>query len=303
MGVDAMRNKTSGGNNVALGTGAMANNIIGGNNTAVGVDAGSASTGSGNVFLGYTAGQNETGNNKLYISNDNSNSDNALIYGEFDTDKLRVNNMLGIGMQPLSVGASDEYAQLQIKQKSSQRGLGITRADNTDRWEFAVSNVSSDLELYYNNTFKGLFAKGGGNYIPSDRRLKKDIIEYAPVLSKINRLQAFNYHYLDNNNDDPLSSGFMAQDVQQLFPDAVTEIQQKNGDKFLGINYQYFTVAAIKGLQEQQVEIENEKLHIDELNVQVKSLEEEVKNEKLKMKNLEDKLAKLEEMVKALMEK
>ena len=30
----------------------------------------------------------------------------------------------------------------------------------------------------------------------------------------------------------------------------------KNGEKRLGINYQYFTVLAIKGLQEQQKEID-----------------------------------------------
>ena len=41
------------------------------------------------VFIGYQAGYNETGSNKLYI--ENSNSTTPLIYGEFDTDLVRIN--------------------------------------------------------------------------------------------------------------------------------------------------------------------------------------------------------------------
>ena len=49
----------------------------------------------------------------------------------------------------------------------------------------------------------------------------------------------------------------MAQDVQQLFPDAVVENSMKDGEKRLGINYQYFTVLAIKAVQEQQQQIQS----------------------------------------------
>jgi len=59
------------------------------------------------------------------------------------------------------------------------------------------------------------------------------------------QLQAYQYRYLDNKPTDNLSNGFMAQDVQKIFPDAVFETEIKNGEKRLGINYQYFTVLAI----------------------------------------------------------
>ena len=59
-------------------------------NTSVGFETGANNlTGSGNVFLGYQAGYNETGSNKLYI--DNSNTSTPLIYGDFDTDKVTIN--------------------------------------------------------------------------------------------------------------------------------------------------------------------------------------------------------------------
>ncbi len=79
------------------------------------------------------------------------------------------------------------------------------------------------------------------------------------------QLQAYQYHYLDNQPTDRFSNGFMAQDVQKIFPDAVVENEMKDGEKRLGINYQYFTVLAIKGLQEQQKEMEQMKLQMKEM--------------------------------------
>jgi hypothetical protein len=50
--------------------------------------------GNNNVFLGSGAGYNETGSNKLYISN--SNTSTPLIYGEFDNQYLEINGDLTI---------------------------------------------------------------------------------------------------------------------------------------------------------------------------------------------------------------
>jgi hypothetical protein len=44
------------------------------------------------VFLGYHSGKNETGSNKLYI--ENSDSATPLIYGEFDTNNVKINGDL-----------------------------------------------------------------------------------------------------------------------------------------------------------------------------------------------------------------
>ena len=51
-------------------------------------------TGQRNIYLGYQAGQNATGNDKLYIENSSSNS--PLIYGEFNNDLVRINGTLNI---------------------------------------------------------------------------------------------------------------------------------------------------------------------------------------------------------------
>jgi len=62
-------------------------------------------TGNANVFIGYSAGNNETGNNKLYIENSSADASHALIYGEFDHDILRTNVEFQIG-NPNTTGYS-----------------------------------------------------------------------------------------------------------------------------------------------------------------------------------------------------
>jgi len=48
----------------------------------------------------------------------------------------------------------------------------------------------------------------------------------------------------------------MAQDVQDLFPEAVSALQDKDGNTRLGLKYQFFSVYAVKAIQEQQTIID-----------------------------------------------
>jgi trimeric autotransporter adhesin len=92
IGSQSLRNNTSGLDNVGVGFASLNSNLTGSSNTTLGAFAGySNSIGSQNVFVGYQAGYNETGSNKLYIENTNANANNALVYGEFDTNLLRIN--------------------------------------------------------------------------------------------------------------------------------------------------------------------------------------------------------------------
>lgn len=91
IGAYTLYNQISGNSNTAVGHAALQNGTAGAGNTAVGDGAGN-STGSNNVFLGKSAGRNETGSEKLYIANTNTTT--PLIYGEFDTAKLEINGSL-----------------------------------------------------------------------------------------------------------------------------------------------------------------------------------------------------------------
>ena len=96
-GDNALGQNTTGNNNVGIGYSSNYYNQEGSQNTIIGSQAGqgpSLHTKSGNIFLGYQAGYNETGNNKLYI--ENSNSDTPLIYGEFDNDIVTINGEMHV---------------------------------------------------------------------------------------------------------------------------------------------------------------------------------------------------------------
>ncbi len=113
IGYYSLYSSTSGNENTAVGLGTLNANSTGSGNVAIGNMAGRSVSGStntivgsyaggndtshnlsGEVFIGYMTGINETNSNRLYI--DNSNTSSPLIYGEFDNDLLRINGTLNI---------------------------------------------------------------------------------------------------------------------------------------------------------------------------------------------------------------
>ncbi len=138
IGYNSLFNNATGGGNATLGFNTLLSNISGSTNTAIGNLAGQANLGSGNVFLGYSAGQNETGSNKLYI--DNSNTSSPLVYGDFNTNLLRVNGTLNINNAysfPLADGTSNQvlrtdglgnvsWATLNGEATTASNGLTLT---------------------------------------------------------------------------------------------------------------------------------------------------------------------------------
>ena len=115
---------------VAIGSNALvnaANNST--RNTAIGAFAGSATTtGNDNVFIGNSAGSAEAGtsSNRLYIENTNADASNALVYGEFDTNILRVNGTLQVN----NPGGANGYALPNVRGTVGQvlqtNGAGAT---------------------------------------------------------------------------------------------------------------------------------------------------------------------------------
>lgn len=116
LGSQSLYANTTGKNNAAMGNKALFYNTTGNNNVAIGSEAGGADTTSknnvyigfqaggsvgdakkdrsDNVFIGYKAGSQETESDKLYI--ENTDSDEPLIYGDFDEDHLKVNGILAV---------------------------------------------------------------------------------------------------------------------------------------------------------------------------------------------------------------
>ncbi|HBU06618.1 MAG TPA: hypothetical protein DEB09_00875, partial [Candidatus Magasanikbacteria bacterium] len=140
---------TSGENNVFLGYEAGYFNNTGRNNIYLGVNAGKNATSSqGNVFLGYEAGLLETRSNKLYI--ENSDSVTPLIYGEFDSDLVRINGQL-------VVTATSSFSTTTITNLLATRGSLSGMSGNISMWTNDLGYVtSSGSILALSSTAEGL---------------------------------------------------------------------------------------------------------------------------------------------------
>lgn len=164
---------TDGSLNTFVGMGA--GNVNGGySNVALGYNAAQSSTGNGNVFLGNTAGFTAGDkNNSLWIANSIGDSTQALIYGEFDSDYLRLNAKVNVSDDLLieqnhgiGVGIVDPLFPLDIELPSSRIKVkstddlndfaGILTESNTRQFfigtqgTFETSNPTSGFQIYDN---------------------------------------------------------------------------------------------------------------------------------------------------------
>jgi hypothetical protein len=119
----------------------------------------------------------------------------------------------------------------------------------------------------------------------SDVKFKEEINVIGPVLPKILKIEANTYRFSDNveyaqmNLAKGKHYGFIAQELENIFPDLVSEVvhpsaeesQGKRGGetiKFKGINYIEMIPILVKAIQEQQQQIEELKAEITQLKGQ-----------------------------------
>jgi endosialidase-like protein len=196
-----------------------------------------------------------SGSGNAYIINDESTK--SLSLGTNGTTQLRIDDLGYVGINVIAPGQL-----LHLKQTLSNKGLRIEHNSATDYWENGVGVTTKNYKFYYNNLFRADISSTDGAYTQSsDRRLKQDIEDMSSVLNKVNQLKPTTFHYIDYAGSGPKSTGFIAQDVEPLFPDLVRETD----DGYKGLVYDGFAVIAIKAIQEQQKIIEDLQKRIEEL--------------------------------------
>ncbi|KPM47389.1 tail fiber domain-containing protein [Jiulongibacter sediminis] len=67
----------------------------------------------------------------------------------------------------------------------------------------------------------------------SDRRLKRDIVTLENSSQKLTQVNGVHYYWKDQNKDQQLQTGLIAQEVQRIFPELVNEGE----DGYLSVNY------------------------------------------------------------------
>ena len=106
--------------------------------------------------------------------------------------------------------------------------FGIQNGSTGQGWNFDIENqFAGDLIIYAapgtgGGSF-GRFSKSTSAYsTSSDRRLKKQIEPLTSVLERTMQLQPVSYRFNSQSDDARRSLGFVAQDVEPLFPEVVT---------------------------------------------------------------------------------
>lgn len=249
------------------------------------------STDSFKVFFGHAGNFNEAESGRLVFSEDilfngtcgfefhhngNENtlslesgctalSDTSIVFTR--TGEVRIPERVKIGEN------SNPSTDVHLKQSGTGTtpggsGLRLENSTTTDYNQLWTDGTNLNISL---NTGRIAFISNIGAYNQvSDRRMKTNILNMSPVLSGVLALNPVQYNYIYEGAEDQEVYGFIAQDVQKIFPNMVGT---SPGTDLLALPYAEFSVVAIKAIQEQQSIIEDQQTEIDELKAQVQELE------------------------------
>ena len=186
-------------------------------------------------------------------------------------------DVLGITASGVSISKTGNVTStpyvLRVVEESTPYGFNIFHSDSENHWELYTSSTG-DLRLYGNNSFRGAFDATSGAYTEvSDRRFKTNIRPLTSIMDNIMALKPYRYQYKDNNPKQKESLGFVAQEVQQLFPELVQEQKGERENGVLSLNYSGFSVLAIHAIQQQQQTIEQQQAALEKQAKKIESLE------------------------------
>ncbi len=205
---------------------------------------------------GYAGVYDSLGNMKasMFVSDND--------HGYLHSNRLNVSQSLNLD---LNYPISTEHGTL---------GFYMYRADNSAyNWEFHV-NDSGNLDVYSNSGIVGYFSAVNGTYMAfSDRRLKNSIEPLRSVISGVKKIEPTTYFYNYNSDTDQKTIGFIAQEVQEVFPEVVKEVKTRDGEKRLSIDYKSFGIIAIKAVKEQQEVIESQAQELKDLKERMAKIE------------------------------
>lgn len=193
----------------------------------------------------------------MKFSYQTGSAENDIFYIDGDDERLGINDDTPDG-------------SLSIKQISADAAIVIENNTDTDQWSFEIG--SNDLFLDFNGVAVGRFDDASGDYIVlSDGRFKNNINDLEDgTLEKLKQIQPKKYFYNHAKNQETPSYGYIAQDLAEVFPDAV--IKAEEGEDTLMVSYAKMGVVTTKAVQELSNEVDELKMIISQLKTEIENL-------------------------------
>ena len=265
--------KAPGTYGIAIGDGAKASGL---DNIAIGTDACRFATGNYVTCLGSDSGP------QSYNSTSFRSKSNVIYIGNSSSTVYIPGNLV-VGKEAMFGSRSvDDHANYKVYLKAGNKGAGSSwvylgtddyKGGDDNFWRVGGFNVGAF----------GPFSDGTTMSSVSDRRLKYVGKESTSGLEKIKQLKVFNYTFKKDEKKTP-HVGVIAQDLQKVFPDAVTKAK----DGFLRIRFEdmfYAMINAIKELDSRITALEKENQQMSEILKQVQNDNRKLQDDNRKLQN------------------
>jgi hypothetical protein len=226
--------------------------------------------------------------------------------GHFSGGKFYVSGRVGLGtLEPDAglhlKGTSFPNSFMFIESNAGQDAGVRLYEGSTVKWHIFNNSALAGLQIYNNSGNNAIFCKQSNSFVglgttaptqklhvvgnaykteggtswatSSDLRLKTVIGKYEKGLIEIASLEAVRFVYNKNNPRELTSDyeqvGFVAQDVQKIFPEAVSEAE----DGYLDFNIHAISIALVNAIKELKAENDRLKTESSEQNSRIERLE------------------------------
>lgn len=215
---------------------------------------------------GLIAFEDPNGNKKWHIEQNYGGNTPGLNFVETGVKDFRFFIQRGGNV---GIGRSKPQVKLHIKQENHNQGIRLD-AHGRDSF-FNIAYESNGNIHFYHKGGKGQWMdpNGGDWHRNSDISLKENIMSLHETLDKLMQLNPVRFIWKDNGKSD---IGFIAQEVEEIFPEIVSSvtIKHESEQEIKGIPYAHFGVIAIAAIKEMK-EYYDRKIQILEEKLQKES--------------------------------
>jgi len=234
----------------------------------------------GRIYFGNSAHGIGRGMNISSLTDNNdvtlfTNGSGSLGFATNSIERMRINPVGSVG-----IGTSSPVGLLEVKTGIISAIIDNSGYNNNETCIHPSSPAYGDIGnltfrwyRIYANTYYGI---NTSIQSLSDRRLKENIQPLAPGLIELMQLKPVSYNFIPEkiapneearkkltDKDIKNQMGFIAQDVQEIFPQLVRTVDE-NSD-ILSLGYSGLIPVMVKSIQEQQAQIELLKKQLAEL--------------------------------------